>query len=696
MVFRRINQAAFLMGGVCVASFLCRRSYVVMMPTLCPKSGCRGGISMSLSLCCGVFGHSCSHWKNNFRLGNIMRLNGGSLESGVEHINSVRSESNMEQVRNRMLEDGMDALIVPTDDPHMSEYVAPYFSRREFVSGFTGSAGTAVITRTAAALFTDGRYHSQAERELSAEWTLMRSGLEKVPTVQDWLAESLPRGSVVGLDPQVHAAEPAQRMQRRLEECGLSLKMLGPGEHPVDRVWGAARPPLPAGPVRQHPISHAGKTARAKLEEVRALMGARGAGHLLLTALDEVAWLLNLRGSDVACNPVSLCFAVLGLDSLHLFMDGGKLSAGVALQLQEDAGEALSVRPYLHIEEFLRALGPSRVWVDGRTASLALFLAVPEERRLEQRSPVVLLKACKNEGELAGMRACHLRDGAAVAECLAGLEEDLARGLGGDEAGLDRRVTACRALLSPPGSPGAFLEPSFPTIAGVAANGAVIHYRAPEEGSASLGPQDLVLLDSGGQYLDGTTDVTRTFHTGEPSPRQKEMFTRVLKGHMALDRAVFPAGTPGCLLDSLARTALWEVGLNYPHGTGHGVGAALNVHEGPQRISPLPDSQPLLPGMVVSNEPGFYEPGAFGIRIENLLEVVQEDRLDTFQGRGFLGFRRLTHIPIQKKLLQRDLLTHTELAWLDSYHKQVWDRVGPLLKTDRARRWLRDATDPLL
>lgn len=592
-----------------------------------------------------------------------------------------------------MLEEGIDALIVPTDDPHMSEYVAPYFSRREFVSGFTGSAGTALITKTAALLFTDGRYHSQAERELSKEWTLMRSGLEKVPSLQDFLLNSLTPGAVVGLDPLVHAAEPALRLQKQLRERGVEVRHINPGEHPVDRVWGQGRPPKPAGPVRLHPIQHAGESCQSKLSRVRAALKAARSDYLLLSALDELAWLLNLRGTDIACNPVAMCFGLLGIDSLHLFIDQAKLSGEVLEQLQQAAGEGVALLPYDQAGAFLREglSAGSKVWMDGRSANLALFLSVPEERRLDQRSPLLLMKACKNEAELAGMRACHLRDGAAVAECLSELEEDLARGEAVDEAGLDMRVTACRALLSP----GAFLEPSFPTIAGVDANGAVIHYRAAAEGSASLGPEALVLLDSGGQYLDGTTDVTRTFHTGRPSPRQREMFTRVLLGHMALDRCVFPAGSPGCLLDSLARTALWEIGQNYPHGTGHGVGAALSVHEGPQRISPLPDTQALLPGMVVSNEPGYYEPGSFGIRIENLLEVVERKDVGVFQGRGFLGFRRLTHIPIQKRLIRRDLLAEKDVQWIDSYHREVLEKVGPLLRTDRARKWLSLATSPL-
>lgn len=483
----------------------------------------------------------------------------------------LSSDAKLARVRELMLSERIDAFIIPTDDPHMSEYTAPHFGRREFVSGFTGSAGTAVVLRDSALLFTDGRYHNQAELELQgSSWTLMKQGLKDVPNFPEFLANSLTPGSVVGYDPLLHAAAPLKRMQDTLAKKNLQLKALA--SNLVDPVWGASRPPAPQGKLRIHGLQHAGKSVADKLADIRAALMAAGANALVLTTLDEIAWVFNIRGSDVPCNPVSVAYAMITTDgNATLFIDAGKVPQNVAAELL--AGAGVTTQPYEEALPAVQALDRAAaekgglIWVDGRTVNMGVYNAVNPARCIDRESPVTLMKACKNEAELAGMRACHIRDGAAMAEFFAWLEEELTQpGRTISEVEVDERVTASRASF------GQWLEPSFPTIAGVNSNGAIVHYRAIQETCKQLTNNDMMLLDSGGQYLDGTTDVTRTFHTGAPSAHQREMFTRVLKGHIGLDSRVFPTGTAGCFLDSFAREHLWAIGKDYIHGTGHGVG----------------------------------------------------------------------------------------------------------------------------
>eukprot|EP01038_Epipyxis_sp_PR26KG_P007198 gene7198-9823_t len=589
-------------------------------------------------------------------------------------------------VRNIMEQNNLDAIVIPTDDPHMSEYTALYFNRREFISKFTGSAGTAIITRNSSLLFTDGRYHNQAEKELPSDWILMKSGLKDVPTPSEYLYNTLPHGATVGIDPLVHSAESIKKIEKNFESKNIKVRSML--VNPIDAVW-TNRPPKPDGMVRIHPIEYAGKSVHEKMNEIRVIMKEKKAHSLVITALDEIAWLFNIRGRDVPCNPVAVCYAVLQQDAAYLFIDDNKVSSDIKDVLLNDN---VHIRSYEDIQNFVKNAANqnekeefNKIWFDGKTVNLALYNAVKDSIRFEATSPIIIMKACKNSMELLGMKSCHLRDGAAMVEFFSWLEEHLiSKTL--TEVEIDHKVNEFRASF------GMFLEPSFPTIAGVNENGAIIHYRAAEGTCKVLTNNDMLLLDSGGQYHDGTTDVTRTIHTGTPSDYQKEMFTRVLKGHIAVDSRVFPSGTPGCLLDSYAREALWAIGKNFIHGTGHGVGAALNVHEGPHRISPVLDSQPLQPGMIVSNEPGYYENNNFGIRIENLLIVVEKPELGSYAGRNFLGFERLTHIPIQKKLLDVSLLTLKEKEWINVYHSEIFNKLSPLLKSDRAKLWLKQAT----
>ena len=611
---------------------------------------------------------------------------------------------------------------MPSGDPHLSEYPADHFCRRAFISGFDGSAGTAVVTPTESFLWTDGRYHLQAEQQLGPDWTLMREGQKDVPTLSAYLKEQLAEGAVVGLDPTVHPAKFVQALAKTLHAKKVLVRPLDVAEaNPIDLAWAEVgnRPPAPQAPLRVHPIAYAGETVASKLAKLGAEMEKEGVDILVAGTLDEVAWLLNVRGEDVPNCPLAVAYAaverVAGSKEAKVvvFVESGKLGAPAHMHLLEDC--LAEVRPYGDIFTYLSdaVAGGRKVWLDPDKSNYALVqaasgasgpVAVDEEEGKKKKkasslvskaSPVTLLKALKNEVELAGMRAAHLRDGAAEVEFLAWLDKEVqARAV--SELEIDKVLTGYRSKREK------FLGLSFDTIAGTGPNGAIIHYRAVEGSCGAMTRDTMLLLDSGAQYEDGTTDVTRTVHFGEPTEEEREAFTRVLQGHIGIDTAVFPEGTPGFVLDAYARRALWQAGLDYAHGTGHGVGAALNVHEGPQGISfNFANQTPLQPGMVLSNEPGYYASGAFGIRIENLLIVVEKPGLGGPGGkdprkRKFLGFERLTHIPISKRLIKAELLAPEEVAWLDAYHAEVWEKVGPLVQSAEAKAWLLEATAPLL
>ncbi|KAL4428500.1 hypothetical protein ABPG75_002589 [Micractinium tetrahymenae] len=621
---------------------------------------------------------------------------------------------------------GVQAFIVPSEDPHMSEYPPECDARRAFISGFDGSAGTAVVTTDVAALWTDGRYFLQAEAQLGPEWTLMRHGTPGCPEVQDWLADTLPEGARVGIDPFVHTIEAAEKLRKRLKAAGKSLVPLE--VNPVDGVW-EGRPAAPEAPLRVHSLEWAGQTVADKLASLRPQLAEAGAGALLVTMLDEVAWLFNLRGGDVPYNPVFISYGVVTAEGAALYVDAGKVTPEVAAHLQEAGVE---VKPYASLMSDVKAMAAAgtTLWMDPARVSYAIKQAAlaaaaeaaagsgsrkrargengalaaagdagsgseaegqPAKVILEKPSPVTLAKSVKNPAELAGMREAHLRDGAALVRFLCWLEKTIASGKPLSEVEVDEELTARRAA-----QPG-FVEPSFPTIAGAGPNGAIIHYRAQPGTCRSVDASTLLLLDSGAQFDCGTTDITRTMHFGEPSQHQRACFTRVLQGHIGLDTAIWPEGTPGCAIDFLARAPLWTMGLNYRHGTGHGVGAALNVHEGPQSIAPrFWNTQPLLEHMVCSNEPGYYEDGAFGIRIENLFVVVEAPTEFRYGGQSYYTCERLTLCPIQKKMIAKELLSQKEVDWVNAYHRQVWEALSPRLQGEEEElAWLREATSPL-
>lgn len=652
-------------------------------------------------------------------------------------VDTAAADARLAAFRSQLVANGLDAFVVPTADPHNSECPPPAFARRSFLSGFSGSAGTALVTATGAWLWTDGRYFLQASRELSPAWTLMRSGLGDTPTLAAHLDAVIPPGGVVGIDPLVHSIDGARELAEALagkgkggEKDGAVEKAEGTAGHaparrrlhhvavnPVDTVWGAARPALPTSKARVHHLKYAGVGVAEKLGRVREAMVEEGGGgdgggggvdlHVV-SMLDEVAWLTNIRGSDVPYTPTVLAYAAVGVESAVLYISPDKVGDEVASALRSSGVE---VRPYdaILVDVAAAATARKRIWLDPVSTSVAVYDAAcgneagvegtPNKARVVLKpTPISMFKAVKNEAEMSGMRAAHVRDSAALSSFLAWLSATLTAG-----TETVTELSASAKLDSYRKAQDGFLFPSFETISGVGPNGAVIHYSATKAGSTTpVTTAQMYLLDSGGQYVDGTTDVTRTSHFGTPSRHERACFTRVLQGHIALSSAVFPAGTTGLMLDGYARRPLWAAGLDYRHGTGHGVGAGLNVHEGPQSISPRPGSNKwgLVAGMVVSNEPGYYQEGegGFGIRIENLVEVVEVATKHRFGDGPYLGFKELTLVPVDRSLILTEMLSAEEVAWVDAYHARVRAEVGPALSTDDvvASEWLQVNTEPLV
>jgi len=583
-------------------------------------------------------------------------------------------------LRDQMAQHEVDYYLVPSSDAHQSEYVPAAWQRRRWLSGFTGSVADCVIGRDAAWLWADGRYWLQAAQELDpAVWTLMRLGDHGVPKLVAWLG-TLPAGARVGYDPRLVGLAQALEIADAVAAAGGEIVTLE--DNLVDRIW-QDRPALPTAPMTAWAGAFAGATVADKLGALRAAIAEVGASTLVLTTLDAIAYAFNVRGTDVDYNPVVIAYGLVSTDgSATLFVDPAKVDESTRAHL--DAA-AVAVAPYDAFGEALSALS-GRVFVDVDNVSQWITLRL-EQAGVEvhaRRSPVMLMKAKKNATEQAGMRAAHRRDAVAMVRFFHWLETAWQDGTL-DEIGAADRLEAFRAEGE------RFMGLSFDTISGFASNGAIVHYRVTPETAKRIDDSTLYLLDSGAQYLDGTTDITRTVHLGTPTAEEREHYTRVLRGHLQLGRARFPRGTTGTHLDALARTPLWEVGLNYGHGTGHGVGCFLGVHQGPQRISPHPNDVPLEPGMVVSNEPGYYLTGAYGIRVENLCLVV--DRSDS-DAAPFYGFEDLTLVPYCRKLIDPTLLNAVERAQVDGYHACVREALAPLVGDD-VRAWLDQETAPL-
>jgi len=586
--------------------------------------------------------------------------------------------SHVDELRAVLKDLGVSAYIVPSQDPHQNEYVPGCWQRRAYVSGFTGSAGDLVVTEERAGLWTDSRYFIQAEAELEGSGIeLFRMGVPGTPNPHEWLRRALGEAGTVGIDPQLFSCEAVAKMQRILG----ADRVVCLEQNPVDLIW-PSREAFPLSPAEVWPLPYAGETAADKLARVRRQMAAAGADALAVTTLDAVAWLFNIRGRDVPFNPVLLSYALVYRDRAALFVRQEKVTPA----LREHLAGLAKIADYDDFERHLTALSAakSRVMIDPETASQWVADRLRGSVLVSRRSPVVDLKAVKNEAELSGFRNAHVRDGVAMVRFLSWLEEAVPKG-GVTEVSAADRLLAFRAEGD------LFQGESFGAISAFGAHGAIVHYDPRGGDDAPLVPAGLYLIDSGAQYLDGTTDITRTVALGAPTSEQKDRFTRVLKGHIDLALTAFPAGTCGTQLDTIARKPLWDAGLNYGHGTGHGVGAYLNVHEGPQAVSYYRGTGvPLKKGMVISNEPGFYKAGEFGIRVENLVYVVRDDARSTDE-MEFLRLENLTLCPIDGRLVLPALLTSEELNYLNRYHETVRETLSPLLETAE-RRWLERAT----
>ncbi|CAG8436472.1 1621_t:CDS:10 [Funneliformis caledonium] len=533
------------------------------------------------------------------------------------------------------------AYVIPSEDAHQSEYTASCDARRAFISGFTGSAGLAVVSTKDAALFTDGRYFLQASKQLDHNWTLMKQGLPDVPTWQEYLVQDLPKGSKIGIDPTLIMANDAKALKESLGKIGSSLVSIE--NNLVDLVWGDARPSRPCNPVIVLPLKYAGRSHTDKIAKLREELAKENYYGFVVSALDEIAWLFNLRGSDVQYNPVFFAYALITKNDIVLYIDENKLSD----EIKDHLGSSIRFRPYYSVFEDLRNLQDK-------------FKSDNQKLLISTRTSFALALAAGEVEQFAAGKKLSEIDGADRLEKFRGEQED-------------------------------FVGLSFDTISASGPNGAIIHYKPEPETCAKIDPNLLYLCDSGGQYKNGTTDVTRTIHFGTPTAQEKRAFTRVLQGHIAIDRAIFPKGTTGYLLDVFARAPLWRDGLDFRHGTGHGVGCYLNVHEGPHGIGSRItfNEVPLQAGMTVTNEPGYYEDGKFGIRIETLVFVREVETPHNFDDRGFLGFEHITLVPIQTKLIDASLLDPIEHKWINDYNAECLQKVSPFLEQNSpGLRWL--------
>ncbi|QDP19757.1 aminopeptidase P family protein [Sphingomonas xanthus] len=588
-------------------------------------------------------------------------------------------------LRQQLKADRLDGFVVPLTDEHMSEYVGSYAQRLEWLTGFKGSAGSAVVLPEEAAIFIDGRYTVQVRQQVSAtEWSF-----QSVPetSVAKWLQENAPNGARIGYDPWLHTAEWVKQATKSLAARGAELVAVG--RNPIDKVWADKPDPSKARLVVQ-PEELAGKPSAAKRHDMADWLASEGADVAVLAALDSIAWTFNVRGADVDHTPVALAFALVHKDgTADLFVDGDKVGEDVRAHL----GNGVRLHERSAFEDELTALGGKLVAVDPERSVAAIAQALEQggARILARRDPAVLPKATKNPAEIAGHKAAQARDGAAVSRFLKWVEEEAPGG------GVDEMIAA-EKLLSLRHEHGDLKDLSFDTISAFGPNGALPHYKGTAESNLPFTPGTLYLVDSGGQYRDGTTDITRTVPIGQPTAEMIDRNTRVLQGHIAIATAIFPKGTRGSQLDSFARRPLWEAGCDYAHGTGHGVGAFLAVHEGPQRISPVGSSQsggdePLQPGMILSNEPGYYKDGEYGIRIENLVLVVE--RPVAGGDKETLGFETLTFVPIDRRLIDVAMLSDRELEWLNNYHAEVLAKIGPQLAGED-KSWLERQCAPLV
>lgn len=584
-------------------------------------------------------------------------------------------------LREEMRREHLSAFIFPSADPHMSEYVPPRWEGRKWVSGFDGSAGTAVVTLHSAALWTDSRYFLAAEEQLAGtEFQLMRERVDGTPSIPEWIDRELQDGepTEIGTDGMCMPLAEVEALKAELKRLGgISVRT---NLDILDRVW-TDRPPVPLNPIAIHPLEYAGEPARDKLGRIRHELLRLGAGGMLMTQLDDIAWTLNLRGSDVHCTPVFVAWLIVAEETAVLFVKGEKLSPEVTDYLH---GEGVAVDDYDNIIDALNSYDGYTLLIDPSTTNYTLAQLRGNFRPVSAPSPVPAMKAVKNKTERDGFRHAMLRDGVAMVKFLKWLESAVLRG-GETELSASEMLRQLRAEQP------LFRDTSFDTIAGYEQHGAIVHYEPTPESDAPLRAEGLLLLDSGAQYLDGTTDITRTIQLGPVTDLQRRVYTLVLKGHLSLQNLCFPRGAAGTQLDAVARTAMWREGMNFMHGTGHGVGSYLSVHEGPHQIRQEYRPAPIVEGMTVTDEPGLYLAGKFGVRIENTLLAVPY--VTTEFGR-FLRFEPLTLCPIDTAPIVTDMLTTEERQCLNAYHQMVYERLAPLLDSDE-REWLADKTEAI-
>lgn len=568
------------------------------------------------------------------------------------------------------------AFIIPSTDPHLSEYVAPYWMSREWISGFTGSAGTAVILMDKAGLWTDSRYFLQAEKELEGSGiTLYKEMLPETPSITKFLCQNLKPGESVSIDGKMFSVQQVEQMKEDLAPYQLQVNLFG---DPLKNIW-KDRPSMPDAPAFIYDVKYAGKSCGEKVAAIRTELKKKGIFALFLSSLDEIAWTLNLRGSDVHCNPVIVSYLLVTQDEVVYFISPEKITQEVNEYLQE---QQVSLRKYDEAESFLNSFTRENILIDPKKTNYAIYSAInPACKVVRGESPVTLLKAIRNEQEIAGIHHAMQRDGVALVKFLKWLEASVLSGKE-TELSVDRKLHEFRAAQP------LYMGESFDTIAGYKEHGAIVHYSATEESDVTLQSKGFLLLDSGAQYLDGTTDITRTIALGELTEEEKTDYTLILKGHIALAMAKFPAGTRGAQLDVLARMPIWSHGMNFLHGTGHGVGHFLSVHEGPQSIRMNENPIVLQPGMVTSNEPGVYKAGSHGIRTENLT-LVCKDKEGMFG--EYFKFETITLCPICKKGIIKEMLTAEEVKWFNDYHRTVYEKLSPSLNEEE-KKWLLEAT----
>lgn len=586
----------------------------------------------------------------------------------------------LESLREVMRREHLSAFIFPSTDAHQSEYVADHWQGRTWISGFNGSAGTAVVTMKSAALWTDSRYFLAAEEQLKGtEFQLMKLKIEGTPTISEWLAQELQgENAEVGLDGMVNSYHETMGLIADLRKSGgITVRT---NFDPLGLIW-TDRPAIPANPVEIQPMEFAGESVTSKISRIRTALRQRHADGMLVSALDDIAWTLNLRGTDVHCVPVFVSYLLISSQQVSLYVDPAKINDEVKAYLAENG---ISLYPYNKVAEGLKQYSEYNILLDGDETSYFLWKTVKCQEIIAGNSPVPAMKAQKNDREIAGFRQAMLRDGVAMVKFLRWLKPAVEAG-GQTEISIDRKLTALRAEQP------LFRDISFDTIAGYQAHGAIVHYEATPETDVALKPEGLILIDSGAQYQDGTTDITRTIALGPVTEEMKHVYTLVLKGHIQLELAKFPDGASGTQLDALARECMWREGYNYLHGTGHGVGSYLSVHEGPHQIRMEWKPTPLRAGMTVTDEPGLYLSGKFGVRIENTLLI--KDYQTTEFGK-FLQMESLTLCPIDQTPVDFSMLQTEEIEWLDTYHRDVFEKLSPYLEGEDLE-WLRKATRPV-